>query len=274
MNAFEKFLVGFKATMQTPTNYGWFHLMFVAIAITVTVLLCIFAKNMQEKTFRKFVFWCWIVVLVLEIYKQVFYATLEVNGEQLNWIYKWGNFPFQLCSTPLYLLPFVAFMKDGKVRDSIISFLCTFAMFGGLVVFLYPNDVFVSMIGINIQTMVHHGLQIVLGIFMLVYYRKKLDWKFFLKGIIVFGIAILTALLLNTVVYNTISHDFNMFYIGPYIKCHLPILSDVWTKVPYIVFLLIYVLGFILAAAIMFAIPYYLIKLIKKQKNKKQPKEA
>ena len=272
MNWFEKFLVSLTTEMTTPTNYGWFHLMFVAIAITTTVLLCVFAKNMKEKNFRKLVFWCWIVMLVLEVYKQIFYATMEVNGDEINWVYKWGNFPFQLCSTPLYLLPFVAFLKDGKVRDSIIAFLCTFAMFGGLVVFLYPNDVFVRMIGINIQTMVHHGLQLVLGIFMLVYYRKKINWKYFLRGIVVFGITVAIALSLNTIMHYAITDSFNMFYIGPFIKCHLPILSDIWSKVPYIAFLLIYIFGFILAAAIMFAIPYYLIKLI--NKSKKHTKEA
>ena len=267
MNWFEKFLVSLTATMKTPTNYGWFHLMFVAIAITSIVLLCVFARNVKDKTFRRIVLGCWIVMLVLEIYKQIFYATLEVSGDTLIWNYKWGNFPFQLCSTPLYLLPFVAFMKDGKVRDSIISFLCTFAMFGGLVVFVFPNDVFVSMIGINIQTMIHHGMQIVLGIFMMVYFRNKLNWKFYLKGTIVFGISVCIALTLNTIMHYAITQSFNMFYIGPFIKCHLPILSNIWSSVPYVVFLMIYILGFTAAAAIMFTIQYYIIKGVQKRKN-------
>ena len=182
-------------------------------------------------------------MLVLEIYKQIFYAGLHVRDGHLVWDYQWGNFPFQLCSMPLYLLPFVAFMKEGKVRDSILAFLSTFAFFGGMVVFVYPNDVFVRMIGINIQTMVHHGLQIVLGIYFMVYNRKKLNWIYFLRGAIVFGISMFTALMLNIIMYHAvmvhIGQSFNMFYIGPYVKCHLPILTDIWTNVPYIVFLLI-----------------------------------
>lgn len=272
MNWFEKFLVSLTAEMPRPTNYGWFHLMFVAIAITAIVLLCIFARDMKEKTFRRLVLALWIVMVVFEIYKQIFYVTLEVSGDTLSWNYKWASFPFQLCSTPLYLLPFVAFLKEGKVRDSIISFLCTFAMFGGLVVFVYPNDVFVSMIGINIQTMVHHGIQLVLGIFMLVYYRKKLNWKFYLKGIIVFGIMCAIAMLLNIILYHTVmvynDQTFNMFYFSPYYPCTLALLGDlIWPNVPYLVFLLIYILGFALAAAIMFAIPYYIIKVVSKNKK-------
>ena len=158
MNFFERILIGLKGKMPEPTNYGWFHLMFVVLAIAAIVLLCIFARNLKDKTFRRIIMWCWIVMLVLEIYKQLIYSVHEYDG-QAYWRYQWYAFPFQLCSTPLYLLPFVAFMKEGKVRDSIISFICTFAMFGGLVVFLYPNDVFVETIGINFQTMIHHGLQ-------------------------------------------------------------------------------------------------------------------
>lgn len=272
MNAFERFLTIFMSTMPTPTNYGWFHIMFVAFAVIALTLLCVFARNMQDKTFRRMVFWCWIVMLVFEIYKQIFFSSLEIVGDSLRWNYKWYTFPFQLCSAPLYLLPFVAFLKDGKVRNSIIAFLATFAMFGGLVVFLYPNDVFVSMIGINIQTMVHHGLQIVLGIFFMVYYRKKLNWRFFLKGIYTFVVMCAVAMLLNIVVYNAITahngQTFNMFYFSPYYRCTLALIGDlIWPNVPYIVFLLIYLIGFTIAASIMFAIPYYIIKGVTRKKN-------
>lgn len=142
-------------------------------------------------------------MLVLEIYKQLIYSVSEVGGSAV-WDYQWYAFPYQLCSTPLYLLPFVAFMKEGKTRDSIMSFLSTFAMFGGLAVFIYPNDVFISTIGINIQTMVHHGLQIVLGIYFMVYNRKKLNWMYFLRGVYVFGAMLGIAMLLNIVLYHTV----------------------------------------------------------------------
>ena len=271
MNFFERILIGLKGKMPAPTNYGWFHLMFVMLAIAAIVLLCIFARNLKDKTFRRIIMWCWIVMLVLEIYKQLIYSVHEYDG-QAYWRYQWYAFPFQLCSTPLYLLPFVAFMKEGKVRDSIISFICTFAMFGGLVVFLYPNDVFVETIGINFQTMIHHGLQLVLGIYIMVYYRKKLNWRFFASGIITFLIMCGVAMSLNVLLYNTImvnnGQTFNMFYFSPYFPCTLALLGDlIWPNVPYIVFLLIYVIGFIIAAAIIFAIQYYIIKGVQKGKD-------
>ena len=50
---------------------------------------------------------------------------------------------------------------------------------------------------------------------------------------------------------------FNMFYISPYFDCTLPILSEIYKQVPYIAFLGIYIVGFVLAAFIIYMI--YLI---------------
>ena len=38
---------------------------------------------------------------------------------------------------------------------------------------IYPNDVFSTQLGISIQTMVHHGMQVVLGVYVSVYNRNK-----------------------------------------------------------------------------------------------------
>lgn len=262
------FLKAFRATMPTPTNYGWFHLMFIAIMIATTVLLIVFARNAKDKTFRRITLVIWIVMLVLEIYKQIFYSGLQTAGDGLVWDYQWYTFPYQLCSTPIYLLPFVTFLKDGKVRDAILAFLATFAFFGGLVVFIYPNDVFVSMIGVNLQTMIHHGLQIVLGVYIMVYFRRRLNIMFFVKGIIVFAIMIAIALFMDIVFFHAfiknIGQTFNMFYISPYFPCHLPLLSMVYANVAYPFFLIIYIVGFILAALVVYYIQFGIIVLARK----------
>ena len=145
----------------------------------------------------------------------------------------------------------------------------TFSLFGGLVVFLYPNDVFVPLIGINLQTMIHHGLQLVLGIFFIVYNRKRLSFKYFFKGVIVFLITFTTALIFNLVFHTFVNETFNMFYISPYFECSLPLLSIVYANVPYVVFLLIYFIGFILSALVVYLIQWGIILGVKKIKEKK-----
>ncbi len=273
MNIFEKILVALDGNMTTPTNYGWFHLMFVGIAIATTILLCCLYRNCSDKTFRRIALIGWVVIVVLEIYKQLNFSYTFDREVGYHWTYQWYAFPFQFCSTPLYILPFVIFLKEGKVRDVFVMFMIVFSFFGGLVVFIYPNDVFISTIGINIQTMIHHGLQVVFGIYFAVYYRKKLSWTLWAKSILVFVGCITVAMILNVSVAPLISDTFNMFYISPFHECTLPILSMVYTMVPYPVFFLVYVLGFVLVSAILFSIFWLIIKLVtrgrKKETNEK-----
>ncbi|MBR2024679.1 MAG: YwaF family protein, partial [Clostridia bacterium] len=172
MNLFHRILNLLEATMETPTNFGWFHLMFVVIVILTTIFLCVKFRDCDDKIFRRIALISWIVIVALEIYKQIIFSYNYDNGV-VTWDYQWYAFPYQFCSTPLFTLPFVIFLKDGKIRDAFILYMSTFSLFAGLAVFAYPNDVFIDTIGINIQTMVHHGLQIVFGIYFAVYSRKK-----------------------------------------------------------------------------------------------------
>lgn len=272
MNAFEKIVHFFEAEMERPTNYGWFHLMFVGIVIISTVFLCLKFKDCNDKTFKRIALICWLVMVVLEIYKQIIF-TFEYDGvSTVTWDYAWYAFPYQLCSTPLYVLPFIAFLNDGKIRDAFVSYMAFFSLFGGIAVFFYPNDVFVETIGINIQTMIHHGLQIVLGIYFIVHERRKFGIKLYLKSIPVFASLVAIAVILNEAMFkyltvNGMDDTFNMFYISRHFDCSLPILADVYKAVPYIVFSLIYILGFVLVSLIIYLVEKLIFFIVKRSKS-------
>ena len=249
--------------MQRPTNYGWFHLLFLGLVIGFAVLICMLYKNCREKTFRRIILIGWILIFLFELYKQIVFSYSESNNLAV-WDYQWYAFPYQMCSSTLYLLPIVIFVKDCKLRDAVISYLSIFVLFAGICVMIYPNDVFVNMIGINLQTMIHHGLQVIFGVFFIVYNRRKWNLKYFLLSLIVLGVMIASALLLNLIVPIFVKNEtFNMFYISPYFDCTLPILSGIYSKVPYLVFLLIYTIGFALAGLLVFGVAYYIINFAK-----------
>ena len=145
-------------------------------------------------------------------------------------------------------------------------FLGTFGLFAGLTVMFYPGDVFISTIGINIQTMVWHGGMVVIGLYCLVSGRLQFTIKQFFSGVLVFVVLVAIAITLNIVVYNSgvlNGETFNMFFISPYFTCTLPVLN-LFQHLPYPIFVLIYILGFILAAFIIFVIPYTISKKSKK----------
>lgn len=263
-----EFLLWLQGKMTTPTNYSWFHIMFLVITVGVTVLLCLFFKDSDEKTFRRIILIAWIIIVVFEIYKEVIFS-FNYDSEN-HWEYQWYSFPFQMCSTPFYVLPFIAFLPRGKfqkVSDAFMSYTSFYAFFAGLCVMLYPNDVFISTIGINIQTMIHHGSQVALGIFVSVWNRKRFGISYFLKGIIVFVGCIAVAFILNVTVPNFVEGTFNMFYIGPKYPSTLPVLSMIYPKVPYVVFLAIYIFGFTLASFIVFGVEYLIFNKGFKRKN-------
>ncbi|MBQ9070145.1 MAG: YwaF family protein [Clostridia bacterium] len=258
--------------IETPSSYGAFHIVSLVLIVAFTVFLCKAFKNSDEKSERRIAFWCWIVVVVLEIYKQLNFSISFEEGVFV-WDYSWYSFPFQFCSSPIYVLPLVAFLPSGKVREALVAFLGTFSLFAGLAVCIYPNDVYISTLGIDIQTTVHHGLQVVLGIF---FALRRFDCEnppkkksYLLGAISVFAVFAGTAMLLNIVGYHAltalgIDETFNMFYISPYFECTLPVLSIVDDFLPYPIFLAVYIFGFGLVAFIMMTLVNSVIFAVRK----------
>lgn len=266
MSFFEKFLHLLQVTMEKPTNYGLFHLCFLALIAIVTALLIVFFKNGKEKNVRRLLFGVWITLVCLEIYKQLVFSMNVENGVA-TWSYQWYAFPFQFCSTPLYALPFIVFLKDGWLRRSFIAFFTGFSLFAGIAVMLYPNDVFIDMVGINFQTMIHHGSQVAVGMFLVAYNRKNLKLKYFLGSLAIFACFAAVAMLLNEGVHSMIvknvieNAEFNMFYISPHYRCSLPILSMIYDKAPYALFLITYLAGFSGISALFFGIEKGIVAL-------------
>ena len=206
-------------------------------------------------------------MILFEVYKQL---NFSYNPSTDTWNYQWYAFPFQFCSTPMYILLLVGLTKPGKVQDALCSFLATFGLFAGLAVMAFPSTVFVPTIGINIQTMVHHGMMVVIGVFMWVSGRAKLNHKTLLKAVIVFSILATIAYVSNILFYHFGDGSaFNMFFISPYGVCDIPFLILLQPLVPHIVFLLFYLFGFALAAYIIVLIAMLIGKLCKRKTVKK-----
>jgi hypothetical protein len=254
-------------TEAMPQGYGLFHFFFIFLAIGVTLFLCFKFKNCSDKAFRIIALICWLIMTTFEIYKQFVYS-YSVEPTLIEWDYQWYAFPYQLCSTPLYVLPFIFLQRDSKFRDAFIAYMGTFSLFAGTAVFCYPGDVFSHVVGISIQTMVHHGLQIVLGVFFLVYSRKKINFLFFLKSIPVFASLVTVAMIANEAfMLLGIDETFNMFFISRHFDCTLPLLSLIYPKIHYVLFAALYIFGFTLIAFIVFLIAFGFSKIKKRKKN-------
>ncbi|MBQ7323989.1 MAG: YwaF family protein, partial [Clostridia bacterium] len=243
VNFLEQILKFLSAQMDRPTLYGWYHILCFVVTIGLCVLVYFKARKLTDKQFNLILGLSGALLLLLELYKQLQYSYDHVTD---TWGYQWYAFPFQFCATPMYILVLASLLKNGKVKDSLCSYLATYALFAGTAVMFYPGDVFIRVIGINIQTMIHHGGMVVIGVFMYVSGRVKFSHTTVLKALPTFCTCLGLAMIMNILYghFGDPNQDFNMFFISPYYPCTLPVLSSIYGKEPYPIFMIVYIFVF------------------------------
>lgn len=240
------------AKMQVPRAFGLFHLSFFALSVMLGVLLFRTKPSPSEKFVKKVLLITSLIVMVLEIYKQIVFSFTYFEGE-IHFSYAWRFFPFQFCSTPMYAGLIAATTKKIKLHKALCAFLATYSFAAGLGVMLCPQQVFTNIIGVNIQTMVCHGSMITVGIFLLFSGYVPANKKTFLSGVSIFAILLLIAVTLNEIVFKSgVLHGqtFNMFFISPYFKASLPVYSDIFQWLPFPLGIMCYALLFTLGALV------------------------
>lgn len=263
--------------VEKPLPYGKLHLMFFLATVLVTLLICTAFKNASDRTFRIIIGVIATLMIFLEICKQLMISFYRPEGV-IIFEYSWYVFPFQLCSIPLYVLPFLASLSDCRLRDLAASFTMTFALVGGVAVYLVPTSVFSVCPAINVHTMLHHGLQIVSGVYTATYYRRRITARFFIDGVIVFTLVFVMAHLLNTVGYDAFvamgwmaeGTEFNMFHISPRAEQPIPILSTFLRSINPIWILLGYYVIVILFALIVAHSTRYFFTLSRRKRHVKR----
>ena len=238
--------------MAVPAPYGPFHVFFIIASIFCGFLIARHCANKGETFIRRFLLAESLLITVLEIYKQINFS-FHVDGSQILFDYQWYAFPFQFCSTPMYIGLLAAVVKRKTLHMRLCSYLGTYALFAGICVMAYPSTVFIDTMGINIQTMVCHGSMITVGIVLLRTGYITGTIKTVIRAIPVFLILVLTAVGMNEIAYQTgllESETFNMFFISPYCAPELPVYSQIQGIVPFPFSVLIYVAGFTAASGI------------------------
>ena len=264
---FEQLLALLDGQMKEPTLFGWYHLLCLVIVVALCAIVIHKRKLFTPQRVRLALGIAAGLLLSLEVYKQF---NFSYNADKDSWGYQWYAFPFQFCSTPMYVMLVAAILKDGKIQHSLYAFLASYGFFAGAAVMFYPADVFIETIGINVQTMVHHGMMVVVGVFMYATGAVKSSHRTILHALPTFG-ALVTLALTANILYGQFGdpdQTFNMFFISPYYDCTLPVLSAIGEKVPYPVFLACYVFGFTAAGYIVSLLPMAVIKMNAKVQNK------
>lgn len=253
--------------MERPKMYGWFH--FLCLAIAFLTIIILFKKKLYgEKNLKVILMIYGVVALILELLKQFSWAFSYENGH-LVFAYEWYAFPFQLCTTPIYVSLICLFLKKSKLRDYLLSYLAFITILGSITTAFYPDNCFVNDILVNIHTMYLHLGSLVLSLYLIISEEVKLTIDNLFGAIKVFISFVFIALLLNVIIYNSnLLHGdtFNMFYISPYFISILSIYNKVQETLPYFLYLVIYITSLSFGGFIIYKIAM-LIKLVVKYKK-------
>ena len=233
----------FELSMSQPKLYGWFHILCLLMTIGLTIILLKLKRN--EKNIRLIVGSLSILVMILEVYKQLYYS---FNcGQSDIFTYQWNIFPWQFCSTPMYVGLIAAVVRNQKLHYRLCCYLSTYALMAGICVMLYPCSVFTENVLINIQTMVNHGTMVSIGVYLLLSGYIKCELQTLKEAGIVFAVCIYIAIALNEWAYLSgllEDYPFNMFYISPYVQGGLPVYGTIQQLLPYPLDLMVYIIGF------------------------------
>jgi len=250
MTLFDKFINLFNGNMEVPGIVSIFHIVWVVLIGAITFFVIKFFKNCNEKVFRRICLITWIILLITETLKLV---VLAFDIKTLTYSFQWWAFPFQFCSSILYVLPLIVFLKEGKVRDAIISFTAYFVLFAGIlgtVIASYGTKTY-----LNHQTMIHHGSQIMIGLLIIFRNKEKTDFKFWTKSHFVFLGFLVIAVILNEALYKVSQPGgINMFYISRLETNSQLLLGTLNDLLPWPLYLAVYTIGFVAISLLVFAI--------------------
>lgn len=254
--------------MKTPSVFGGFHICFIIFIALITLLLCRKLPP-SEKNVRKMLMMSSLIILFLEVYKQIVFS-FEYVGEKIIFNYPWYIFPFQFCSTPLYIGFIAAFAKRKILFQSLCAFTATYAFLAGVGVVLYPAGSLCSILGINIQTMLWHGSMVATGGYLLLSGFIRANKDTFFKAFFVFLAAVVLAVALNELAYRvglTKTHEFNMFFFSPYCEPRLPVFSMVQAVLPPFICIAVYVVGFSVGVLFLLLAVGFIKKTLNRQKS-------
>ena len=196
--------------MEPPPAYGTFHILFTLIGFAVCGFSAWKLRNVRDKTAGRILFLCGLVLSLSEVFKQFFcYYVIADNT------YYWSEFPFQLCSVPMYLCLITPWLKPGKPQRALYSFMVLYNLLGGAIAFAEPSGLLHGHLFLTIHSCVWHMLLVFVGLFLCMSRRGGTHDADYLSATWIFIALCGVAFALNCFVQFGLDQEMNMFFVGP-----------------------------------------------------------
>ena len=210
MNIIERFMNFVAVEMTPPPAYGAFHIALIIIGMTLCISLAWICRKFDDRK-NKLLLLSFAGVLILsEIFKQVFLFYIVEDGSIC-----WGEFPFQMCSLPMYLCPVAVLCKNERIQKACYGFMMCFNMLGGLAGVFEPSGVFLEYVFLTAHAIVWHYSLVFLSFYIIFSHRAGREKKDLFDIIKLFVGLCFVAFVINTLVGITVGDKINMFFVGP-----------------------------------------------------------
>lgn len=233
----------FTARPMTPPAAGsFFH---VALAVSGSLMAaavsCFLARSSRLRP-ERILFLSGFILLILECYKQAFLYTV-VNGGRYDWWY----FPFQLCSTPMYiclLYPFLSVRapRQTAIQKALATYLEAFGLLGGIMALAFPEGFLTGYLSLTLHGFLWHFLLIFIGIYCAKKGLSDFSEHGFARAVLFYVLFCLIASVINTAVQLKVYPESyaDMFYINCFFPSEQPVfdrisllLGNIWGHLAY-----------------------------------------
>ena len=231
------------------------HFIWIGLSIIFIIVMSIISK--KKKFSLKLASLIMVGICILSEISKMFTNMIEseAGGMALNP----RSLPFHLCSLMLFVVFYICFAKDGKLKQLLMNFLAVMGTIGSFCAILIPtNGVQFNDIGAY-QCFVYHAGLMWFSIYLIISKNANLGFKSYVSNLITISVLVLMMIYVNGALsaYNT-----NFFYVVRPPMKDLPILNlnHGW----YVYFLTLVALGITLIS--LFHLPF----IIKERKEKKE----
>ena len=251
--------------VNKPTKFGVLHIVMIIITIIVFALASYLGYRFQDKKYERkralFLTIAGFSFFLGDVIKTIFSSIVGVADLTL--------IPFQICSTPMYILPLMYFVKNEKVKKTCVSYLSFIGLTAAIAYFVNPTAMLKpDYIFLSLYSVIYHTVMVGITAFTFVSYEasKKENLKYYPDSFLIFIGFSLIAVACNYIAHavneNTV---INFFYLHPSSPATFPIIDTlIKPHVPFVVYYLIFLVCYF---AISF-VPYALFFVIELVRNK------
>ncbi len=210
MQALDRFFESVSWPMEPFPAYGAFHIIYTLTGFAVCGIAAWKLRTVSDKTASRILFLIGLVLAVSEVFKQFFYFFVMQDNQ-----YSWGDFPFQLCSVPMYMCLIAPWLKPGKLQRGMYSFMVLYNLLGGAISFAEPSGLLLDHWFLTIHALIWHMLLVFIGLFICFSNRGGNQISDYIGATKTFIALCGIAFGLNCFVQYVVGSHMNMFFVGP-----------------------------------------------------------